>query len=163
MSASRRIDQLGRSPPHRCLALPARSVGSIGPVVLSIAITWLQPAKAAELTLVFPTLKAGGQVSVAVFKTGADWKARARPAWTGSRPVQGEQLRLELNLPPGAYGVMAYQDRNSNGRLDTLPIGVPTEPYGFSNNARGTFGPPAWSAARFTLPPQGAIQSVRLR
>lgn len=131
--------------------------------MMLVTMTWVQPGKAADLTLIFPGLKSEGQVSVAIFRTAADWKARSRPAWAGVRPAHGEQVRLELDLPPGAYGVMAYQDRNSNGRLDTLPIGVPTEPYGFSNNARGSFGPPQWAAASFTLPAQGATQSLRLK
>lgn len=139
---------------------PAQPYGALATLV---AMAWVLPAQAADLTLLFPALKSGGQISVAIFQNAADWKARSRPAWAGVRPVQGEQVRLELDLPPGAYAVMAYQDRNSNGRLDTLPIGVPTEPYGFSNNARGNFGPPPWSAATFTLPPQGATQSLRLK
>ena len=28
-------------------------------------------------------------------------------------------------------------------------MGVPREPYGFTRNARGTFGPPKFKAARF--------------
>lgn len=126
-------------------------------------LTAAHPARASDLTLVFPALQPGGQVSVAIFQSGADWKSRSRPAWAGIRRVEGQQLSLELDLPSGVYGVMAYHDRNSNGRLDTLPIGLPTEPYGFSNNARGTFGPPTWSAANFTLTPAGATQTLRLK
>ncbi len=58
---------------------------------------------------------------------------------------------------------MAFHDVDSDGRLDTLPIGLPTEPYGFSNNARGTFGPPAWRQATFGLTTGGARQVIRLR
>ena len=34
----------------------------------------------------------------------------------------------------------------------TLPeLGIPKEQFGFSNNARGTFGPPSFESASFTL------------
>ncbi len=45
-------------------------------------------------------------------------------------------------LPPGRYAVQVVYDRNANGRLDKNLLGIPTEPVGFSRNARGRFGPP---------------------
>ena len=55
------------------------------------------------------------------------------------------------NLEPGEYAVSAYHDKNHNGRLDTGFAGKPTEPYGFSNDAKGGFGPPKFDQARFRL------------
>ena len=120
-------------------------------------------AGAAELTLEFPQLRPGGQVSIAVFSSPDAWSHRANPVWAESRPVEGGTLRVSRELPPGDYAVMAYHDLNSNGRLDTLPVGLPTEPYGFSNNSRGMFGPPSWRAASFRLTDAGARQVIRLR
>jgi uncharacterized protein (DUF2141 family) len=64
--------------------------------------------------------------------------------------VQAEGDTLEVTLPPvppGAYAVSAFCDMNGNGELDSSIIGKPTEPYGFSRNARGRFGPPDWDDA----------------
>ena len=33
---------------------------------------------------------------------------------------------------------------NGNEKLDTNLVGIPSEPYGFSRNARGRFGPPSF-------------------
>jgi uncharacterized protein (DUF2141 family) len=57
--------------------------------------------------------------------------------------VKSTHVELTLQLPKGAYAVSAFHDVNNNGKLDTNPFGMPKEPYGFSNNARGTFGPPS--------------------
>ena len=38
------------------------------------------------------------------------------------------------DLAPARYAVAVYHDVNGNGRLDTVPPGLPTEPYGFSND-----------------------------
>jgi uncharacterized protein (DUF2141 family) len=119
-------------------------------------------ACAAELTLSFPNLRAGGSVAYAVHGSPETWKRRKEPVKAGHLPWQAE-TQVILDLPPGAYAVMAYHDRNANGRLDTLPIGMPIEPYGFSNNARGSFGPPAWKAASFVLDASGAVQAIDLR
>ena len=36
-----------------------------------------------------------------------------------------------------------------NGRLDINWLGIPTEGYGFSNDAKAMLGPPSFSAAGF--------------
>lgn len=55
------------------------------------------------------------------------------------------------NLPAGEYAFSIFQDVNDNGVLDTNLFGIPREPWGFSNNARGRFGPPDFEATRFMV------------
>jgi uncharacterized protein (DUF2141 family) len=55
------------------------------------------------------------------------------------------------NVPPGTYAVRLYHDKNDNGELDTNMFGVPQEAFGFSNDARGTMGPPDFEEAAFTV------------
>jgi uncharacterized protein (DUF2141 family) len=35
--------------------------------------------------------------------------------------------------------------------MDTKLFGIPKEPYGFSNNAKGFMGPPSFEDAKFVL------------
>jgi uncharacterized protein (DUF2141 family) len=58
---------------------------------------------------------------------------------------------LFSNLEPGRYAIIVFHDENSNGRLDKTFWGVPTEPYGFSNGARGVLGSPKFDDATITL------------
>jgi uncharacterized protein (DUF2141 family) len=51
------------------------------------------------------------------------------------------------NLDPGQYAIILFHDENGNGKLDKNALGVPTEPYGFSNNVQGFLGPPAFKKA----------------
>ena len=53
------------------------------------------------------------------------------------------------DIPPGTYALAVIHDENSNGKLDLNWLGVPTEGYGFSNDATGVLGPPPFSAASF--------------
>jgi hypothetical protein len=41
--------------------------------------------------------------------------------------------------------------QNANGKFDTRLFDIPAESYGFSNNARGLSGPPAYGKVRFAL------------
>lgn len=47
------------------------------------------------------------------------------------------------------YAIAVFHDLNSNGKLDKNALGLPLEPYGFSNNARSTFSAPSFSQASF--------------
>lgn len=55
------------------------------------------------------------------------------------------------NLAAGQYTAACYHDENENEELDKTIVGLPTEKYGFSNDARGTFGPPDLSDQRFRV------------
>jgi uncharacterized protein (DUF2141 family) len=62
------------------------------------------------------------------------------------------------DLPPGQYAAVVFQDFNGNGKLDKNFLGIPKEPYGFSNDARGSAGPPKFSDAAVTLSPDGTTK-----
>jgi uncharacterized protein (DUF2141 family) len=66
-------------------------------------------------------------------------------------------------VPYGRYAVQAYHDENNNRRLDTGMFGIPSEPYGFSNNARGSFGPPKYSEAEFPVTKSTELIEIRVR
>ena len=55
------------------------------------------------------------------------------------------------NLEPGRYAAVAFHDENGNGKLDKNFLGVPAEPYGFSNNAEGFLSPPSFDEAAMVL------------
>jgi uncharacterized protein (DUF2141 family) len=56
-----------------------------------------------------------------------------------------------LQLPPGRYAIIVFHDENDNGLLDSNFFGLPTEGYGFSNDAAGFFGAPSFDAASVTV------------
>ena len=53
------------------------------------------------------------------------------------------------DIPPGKYAIAVIHDENMNGKLDINWLGVPTEGYGFSNDAKALLGAPSFSAASF--------------
>ena len=55
------------------------------------------------------------------------------------------------NIPPGTYAANGFLDTNGNEKLDFNLVGAPTEPYGFSKDARGLFGPPSFADAAFVI------------
>jgi len=74
---------------------------------------------------------------------------------------QSPVITVVRELKPGSYAIRAFHDLNENGELDTSWLGLPEEPYGFSNNARGKFGPPDLEKQLFELSDQ-SIQKIHL-
>jgi uncharacterized protein (DUF2141 family) len=54
-------------------------------------------------------------------------------------------------IPHGEHAVKVFHDEKDNEDLDTNFLRIPSEDYGFSNNAAATFGPPAWNQARIVF------------
>ncbi len=79
-------------------------------------------------------------------------------------PVHGDVVTLTLTVPnPGRYGIRLFHDVDGNGELNANIMGIPTEPFGFSNNAPPRFGPPSFEAAAFDIDQNGAAQSISLQ
>jgi len=74
-----------------------------------------------------------------------------------------DYLKKPVNeLESGTYAVVIYQDLNSNGKVDRNFFRLPTEPCGFSRDARPKMGPPRYKPASFTLS-EDTEMSIKLR
>jgi uncharacterized protein (DUF2141 family) len=84
--------------------------------------------------------------------------------YSGSAPAhEGDNTIAVRDVPAGNWAVLAFQDANGNGELDRNFIGIPSEDYGFSRDARGKFGPPSFEDAVITVREDGPnVANVRL-
>ncbi|MCX7548265.1 DUF2141 domain-containing protein [Xanthomarina sp. F1114] len=55
------------------------------------------------------------------------------------------------DLPIGNYAVSLFHDENSDGICNLNFIGIPKEPYGFSNNFKPKFSAPKFKDCKFSL------------
>lgn len=63
----------------------------------------------------------------------------------------GEVVLVFSDVPAGRYAVSVYHDENDNNKLDRNFIGIPSEGYGFSRDAKGHRGPPGFDDAAFDV------------
>lgn len=96
-----------------------------------------------------------GQALVSLFLNDKGWPNDHALAFSSVvLPIQDNQAVATFeNVPAGSFAVSAYHDENGNRKLDTRIFGIPKEAYGFSRDARGTFGAPSFDAARLELAP----------
>lgn len=119
-------------------------------VVLSIRIDGVRPHE--------------GELHIAIFDAASVFPDRSKALRVKSvLPVQNEVQAQVLDLPHGDYATAVFQDSNGDGMLNRNAFGIPVEPYGFSNDARGRFGPPAYSAAVVRTTSGKAVHQVTLR
>jgi uncharacterized protein (DUF2141 family) len=120
-------------------------------------------AQAADLELTIAVRNGDGQVLVAVFDSADTFAKEGKEVVGVSAAIAGGTARTVIaGLKPGRYAVAGFHDENGNGKLDTNLLGIPTEGYGFSRDARGTLGPPSFGAAAFDLPDTGAKQTFTM-
>ncbi len=131
---------------------------------ISLYCSALATAGATDLTVTISGARnPNGSMALGIFNNEGGFP-RAPQAFASMRikAAQGNASVTFHDLPPGRYAVSAYHDENDNGKLDTDAVGFPTEGYGFSNDARGTLGPPAFAQAAFELGDQSKRVTVKL-
>ncbi len=105
-------------------------------------------ANAADLTVeVQGARSAQGSVAGALFTSAAGWLKPGQAVQGQFVPAVDKTILFFRGLAPGRYALSVYHDENGNAKLDANPIGMPTEPYGFSRGAQGRMGPPAFDDA----------------
>jgi len=88
-----------------------------------------------------------GQIILSVFSSNENYLKV--PISSASKSVDGEgSVNFEFTgLPAGRYALSAIYDEDNNDKLNTGMLGIPTELVGFSNDAKGIFGPPDFDKA----------------
>lgn len=94
-----------------------------------------------------------GLIRVCIFDNEDTFFNNAMACEVTEAPGDGQSISLPFSqkLPSGKYAIAVYQDLNKNGILDRNRLGLPIEPYGFSNNPSTFFGPPSFHKAAFDL------------
>ncbi len=90
-----------------------------------------------------------GQVVVSLFD---DKKNYLKEALVTGREKVLDNDSVDVVFPDlaiGTYAASVYYDLDNDGELDTGIFRIPSEPVGFSNNAKGKFGPAKWKKTRF--------------
>ncbi|MDO6428866.1 DUF2141 domain-containing protein [Thalassotalea sp. 1_MG-2023] len=64
---------------------------------------------------------------------------------------EGTLIVTFSNLENGEYAIRYFHDENNDNQLATNLIGIPTEGYGYSNNAKGNFGPAKYQDMKVSI------------
>ena len=94
-----------------------------------------------------------GDVQVGLFNSAESFTGKNKDKFAGVIiKIQNKTAQYVFpNAPYGDYAIKVFHDKDGDGQLNTNFFGIPTEKYGFSNNAKALFGPPNFDKAKFIV------------
>lgn len=123
----------------------------------SILIFSLQTIKAQNETFtltveIFGLKNNTGKVFLAIFDNEQTFLKTNKEVNGMSVIIENNKAMAQFRgLKKGEYALSLFHDKNNNNMLDKNLIGIPKEPYAFSNNATGIFGPPSFKDSKINL------------
>lgn len=141
-----------------------RLVGRCCAAALMLFAAWPVAWASTDLVVRISGIKAPlGQVGCSLFAEASGFpmdNALAQQQWL---PAEGDGVTCRFGgLAPGRYAVSVGHDLNGNRRVDTNLLGMPTEQWGVSNNARPALRAPRFEEAAFTVPDRGGELILRI-
>lgn len=103
-----------------------------------------------------------GQVLATLFRGEENWMKSPTAERTATIGASGSAHVDFGDHPPGDYGISIVYDEDMDGELDLNLIGIPSEAFGFSNNASALIGVPGWEKVRFTVGTDPVRLGIRL-
>lgn len=104
-----------------------------------------------------------GVVLVGAYRSQEDFDAGRTTSGAFVEDPSTEVLRLTLrDVPAGPVAIAVFQDRDGDRKISKNFLGIPTERYGFSRNARGTLGPPDFEAMHVVVGAEPRTERIRL-
>jgi len=121
--------------------------------------------KGEVLVYVYNIKNSKGNVKAALFKGVESYESKKATPLAKSRAFiqNGKALITFKDIPYGEYTIKVFHDENDDVKVNTNWIGIPTEGFGISNNAIGTFGPLSYEKAKFNLKQASVNQYISLK
>ncbi len=117
---------------------------------------------AATLTITFQGVtRTSGEIRGQLLGGADAYRGQGQAVASFALPVNGSSVSTTITgLTPGRYAVRSFHDVDGDGKMGANPFGIPTEPFAFSNNAAGAFGPPSWEDAAFEVGAGETVQTI---
>lgn len=131
-------------------------------LLLSLFFVWSDSSQAVEIRI-HGIESNSGVVRIAFYDSEDTYLDEEKISFAHEEVVTktGDMI-VKMEIPEGEYSIAVYHDVNGNKSLDKNMFGIPKEPYGFSNNVMGNFGPPSFEQAMVSIP-QMQLISINLR
>lgn len=123
------------------------------------------PSEHPKLTIHIENIKVfEGQIEIGVFNTSTNFLKEGSAIKNYYVSVDNHTATFIIDdLPKGEYAISMYHDENSDGECNRNILGIPKEPYGFSNNIKPQFSAPSYKDCKFLLEEDKIIRVKLLR
>jgi uncharacterized protein (DUF2141 family) len=134
------------------------AAGAAGPA-------WCAAPTAATLTIrVENVLPDGGVLRLGLYDAARYPDDNSKPiASADVAAIGGETVVTLHGITPGVYAIQTFQDVNANDKMDTSWLGLPLEPFGFSQDVTPFLSKPSFDEVKFTLAAGDNSQVIHLQ
>lgn len=134
-----------------CLACPAGPAAVLGPATASVTV------------VVAGLVSTESVVRLNFYHNPETFLKRGQQAFRLEVKPNGQrQISVPVSLAKGEWAVALTQDVNNNDKLDKNLLGIPSEPYAFSNNVRPKFSAPKFEECKFMADADGKVVTINL-
>ena len=135
-----------------------KTISYLSILILFALQSYAQSEKKVDLTLEFEATEYDtGSILFALFNS-EDSHMETNYKEVSSILKDSKAKIVVENIPEGFYSFSYFHDVNGNGELDKNMLGIPKEPYGFSNGQEGNFGPPNFQESKIEIKSDTIIQ-----
>jgi uncharacterized protein (DUF2141 family) len=94
-----------------------------------------------------------GDVKIGLYNSADSFNGKTKEKFAGAviKILNKKVQYIFPAVPYGEYAIKLFHDEDGDDEIGTNFLGIPTESYGFSNNAKGFFGPPSFEKAKFVV------------
>ena len=132
--------------------------------LMSLLFAWQESEKLGNLTVIIDGIENNdGKILIALNNSKEDYETKGQAFRGVTVDITNQKALFTFeNICYGVYAIKTFHDENTDGELDSNFLGMPTENYGFSNDARGSFGPANWEDAKFNFDVQRDTARIKI-
>ncbi|MEO0339347.1 MAG: DUF2141 domain-containing protein [Bacteroidota bacterium] len=95
---------------------------------------------------------AEGMIWVGLYRSEEDFLIKEKAILVGINVEKEGQMKITMpNLDYGEYAMAIFHDLNNNGEMDRNLVGIPSEPFAFSQKLKSKFKIPKFEDVKFTF------------
>ncbi len=116
-----------------------------------------------DLNVIIEGLKNdNGTVQIGLFNSKESWEGKTEKFKGAIIRIKGKKAEWKIeNIPYGEYAIRFFHDEDGDDKMDKNFLGIPTESFGFSNNAKATFGPPSFENAKIMFDSENIVIKIK--
>jgi len=120
-------------------------------LLIFLGTGWMSGQETVDLTIEVTITKYNkGTIMMALYNSSETYMKTSYKA-SKQEVVDNKAILTFQNIEKGTYAFSMFHDVNDNQKMDKNFMGIPKEPYGFSNDRKGKFGPPDFEKVQFDV------------
>lgn len=105
-----------------------------------------------------------GIIWVGIYDSEPNFLVKEKAIVQGFKIKQTGRMKMTFpDLPYGTYAIALFHDTNGNGEMDRNVVGIPSEPFAFSQKPKNKWRLPRFDEVKFDFYQNGQVLRTQLK